>query len=56
MPRKALLVRFQEERYHDLKEAVAYLRTDLTAFINKVVEKEVNKVLQKRNLNLIGDK
>jgi|GEM_PF-5983940 len=57
MPRKynkQSLVRFPEELYHDLKEAVAYQRTNITEFINNAVKKEVKKVIKERNQELAG--
>ena len=49
MERKVALIRMPKELHTGLKEAVAYLGTDMTAFVNDLVEKEVSKVLNQRD-------
>jgi len=35
-----------------MREAVAYLETDMTTLINRLVDKEVKKVIKERNQEL----
>ena len=49
---KALLIRFPKELHQQMREAVAYLETDMTTLINRLVDKEVKKVIKERNQEL----
>lgn len=46
--RKALMIRFPKELHQEMKEVVAYLGTDMTAFINELVIKKVKTVTEER--------
>lgn len=52
--RKALMVRFPQKLHREMREVVAYLETDMTTFINQLVEQEVRTVLKKRDINRLG--
>jgi hypothetical protein len=47
--RKALMVRFPQKLHQEMREVVAYLETDMTAFINQLVAQEVSNILKKRD-------
>jgi len=50
MKKKVVMIRMKPELHTNLKEAVAYLKTDMTAFITKLLEENVEKVLNKRDM------
>lgn len=49
MDRKVVLTRVPKELHKQLKEAVAYLGTDMTTHVNKLLEDSVEKILAKRD-------
>jgi len=49
MERKAIFMRVPRELHTKLKEAVAYLETDMTTHVNKLLEKSVEEILKKRD-------
>ena len=50
MEKKAIYMRVPKELHTQLKETVAYLETDMTAFVLNLISKEVEKVLNKRDI------
>lgn len=52
--KQSLVVRFPKKLHNDLKEAVAYMETNMTALINKLVKQEVDKILAKRDKERLG--
>ena len=46
---KQINIRMPEEQYYKMKEVILYLRTDITAFINKLINEEVDKVLSEQD-------
>ena len=49
MNRKVVMVRMKPELHTKFKEAVAYLGTDMTTHVNKLLEDSVEKILAKRD-------
>ena len=49
MSQTAFLLRIPIDLHQSLKEAVAYEKTTITQLITKLVEKEVERIIQKRN-------
>ena len=49
MDRKVVMVRMKPELHTKFKEAVAYLGTDMTTHVNKLLEDSVEKILAKRD-------
>jgi len=49
MSQTAFLLRIPTDLHQSLKEAVAYEKTTITQLITKLVEKEVERIIQKRN-------
>lgn len=49
MDRKVIFIRIPNKLHRQLKEAVAYLETDMTAFVHKLLEKEVSGILRIRD-------
>ena len=43
---KQINIRMPEEQYYRMKKVILHLRTDMTAFVNELVEKEVSKVYE----------
>lgn len=49
MSQTAFLLRIPTDLHQSLKEAVAYEKTTITQLITKLVEKEVERIISKRN-------
>jgi predicted transcriptional regulator len=52
MSQTAFLLRIPTDLHQSLKEAVAYEKTTITQLITKLVEKEVERIIQKRNAEI----
>ena len=49
MERAMFTMRLPTDLHQSLKEAVAYEKTTITQLITKLVEKEVERIIKKRN-------